>query len=237
MHPRFLPALLATAFLFQGLNAQQARPRLPPDVVMQAQEVQQLMQTQKYAEALDKLDALEARHPDRPELINIRGSLYMTSALRDLAKAEECFDLALKLAPGEFPLLFNKAEILFVKHDWPAAASAFQKLFDDHPKLPLVYRHMVLFKKLVCEVKQDRMAEAEKILNTHFTFMDDTPAFYFSKAAIAFQKKDIPGAEDWIKRANGIFKPAESSTYTDSLMEARWIANISLPDDGKKDSN
>jgi predicted Zn-dependent protease len=237
MHSRFLTALLATAFICQGLNAQQARPPLPPDVVVQAQEIQQLMQTQKYAEAMDKLDALEARHPDRPELINIRGSLYMTSALRDLAKAGECFDQALKLSPGEFPLLFNKAEILFVSHDWPAAALASQKLLDDTPKLPLVYRHMVLFKKLVCEVKQDHLPEAEKILNTHFTFMDDTPAFYFSKAAIAFQKKDIPTAEDWIKRANGIFKPAETGTYTDSLTEARWIANISLPAAEKKASN
>ena len=233
MNPRPF-CLLATLWILAGISvAQQAAAPLPADVMLQIQEVQELQVKQRYVEAMTKLDDLEARYPDRPELLNMRGSLYLTPALRDFAKAEEMFDKALKIAPNEFPLHFNKAELLFVKHDWPAAAKAFQKLLDDTPKLPMAYRHMVLFKRLVCEAKQDQIAAAEKTLADNFTFMDDSPAYYFGKAAIAFQKKEEAAAQDWVKRAGGIFKPAENSAYIDSFMEARWMPNIGLPEEPK----
>ncbi|MES2594975.1 MAG: tetratricopeptide repeat protein [Verrucomicrobiota bacterium] len=231
-----LPLCLLALCLFVGTSpAQQAAAPLPADVLLQMQEIQELQVKRRYVEAMNLLDEIEAKYPDRPELLNIRGSLYLTPALRDFAKADEMFDKALKLAPNEFPLLFNKAEVLFVKHDWAAAAKAFQKLLDDHPKLPLVYRHMVLFKRLICEVKQDQLPTAEKSLADNFTFMDDSPAYYYSKAAIAFHKKEEPAAQDWVKRAAGIFKPAENSAYVDCLMEARWMPNIGLPEDAPKE--
>lgn len=233
MNPRSL-CLLATLWILAGISAaQQGAAPLPADVMLQIQEIQEFQVKQRYVEAINLLDDLEAKYPDRPELLNIRGALYLTPALRDFAKAEEMFDKALKVAPNEFPLHFNKAELLFVKHDWPAAAKAFQKLLDDTPKLPMAYRHMVLFKRLVCEAKQDQIAAAEKTLADNFTFMDDSPAYYFGKAAIAFQKKEEALAQDWVKRAAGIFKPAENSAYVDTFMEARWMPNIGLPDEPK----
>lgn len=228
--------LLATFGFLSGISAaQQAGAPFPADVQLQIQEIQELQVKQRYVEAMNKLDDLEAKYPDRPELLNIRGALYLTPALRDFPKAAEMFDKALKLAPNEFPLHFNKAELLFVKHDWADAAKAFQKLLDDNPKLPLVYRHLVLFKRLICEVKQDQLPAAEKTLANNFTFMDDSPAYYFSKAAIAFHKKDEAQAQDWVKRATSIFKPAESSSYIDSLMEVRWMPNIGLPEEAAKE--
>lgn len=231
MIPRRLLCSLTAAFAIAATApAQQPLPPLPPEAMRSLQEIQQLQITNRYAEAVARLDDLEARFPDRPELLNLRGSLYMTPALRDFAKAEELFDKALKITPQEFPLHFNKAELLFVKHDWPAAQKAFQKLLDDNPKLPLVFRHLILFKRLICEVKQDQPAIAEKTLADSFTFMDDTPAYYFAKAALAFHKKDETTAQDWVRRAAGIFKRDENSSYLDCLMEARWMPNIALPE-------
>ncbi|GEP43035.1 tetratricopeptide repeat protein [Brevifollis gellanilyticus] len=227
--------LLATLCILAGNStAQQAAAPLPTDVMLQMQEIQELQVKQRYVEAMSLLDDIEAKYPDRPELLNIRGSLYLTPALRDFAKADEMFDKALKLAPNEFPLHFNKAEVLFVKHDWAAAAKALQKLLDDNPKLPLVYRHMVLFKRLVCEAKQGQLPAAEKTLADNFTFMDDSPAYYFSKAAISFHKKEEAAAQDWVRRATSIFKPAENGSYIDTLMEARWMPNIGLPEEAPK---
>ena len=40
-------------------------------------------------------------------------------------------------------------------------------------------------------------------------------------------------AKDWIKRAAGIFKTGENSSYMDTLMEARWVPNIGLPDEAE----
>ncbi len=215
--------------------AQEPSSQLPADVVLQIQELQELQQKHRYVEAVTKLDELEAKYPERPEFHNIRGSLYMSPALRDLDKAGECFDKALKLAPNELPPHFNKAELLLVKHDWVSASAAFQQVLQKFPKLPLQVRHVVLFKLLVSEVKQDKIADAEKTLADHFTFMDDTPAYYFSKSAIAFQKKDETMARDWIKRANGIFKQEEIAAYFDTLMEVRWVPNIGLPESPKSE--
>jgi tetratricopeptide (TPR) repeat protein len=212
-----------------------AQTPLPPEALLTAQEIQQLQQKQQYTEAMQKLDELEEKYPDRAELINMRGAMYMTNALRDLDKAEENFDRAAKLAPNDFAIRFNKAEVRFVKHEWAEAATAFQKLLDDFPKLPMTYRHIVLFKRLVCEAKLEQLTSAEKTLTDHFTFMDDTPAYYYSKAAIAFQKKDEAAAKDWLARANGIFKPQESSAYLDTLIEARWVPHLGIPEAPKQE--
>jgi tetratricopeptide (TPR) repeat protein len=218
--------LLFSAAMLLGAQPPSA---LPPEAIMAAQEIQELQQKNRFSEALEKLDELEGKYPDRSELVNMRGSLYMTNALRDLDKANEAFQRALKISPDEFRIHFNLAEVQFVKHDWSAASAAFQKLLDQFPKIPMTYRHMVIFKGLVCEVKQDHITQAEKTLSDHFTFMDDTPAYYYSKAAIAFQRKAEAEAKDWISRAGGIFKPQESAPYVDTLIEARWIPHLGLP--------
>ena len=59
-----------------------------------------------------------------------------------------------------------------------------------------------------------------------FTFMDDTPAYYFAKAALAFVQKKDDEAKEWLEKANVIFKSADNATYLDSLMETRHIPNI-----------
>lgn len=207
----------------------QEAPALSALTVQKFTEIQELQQRHRYVDAMAKLDELEAESPDLVDIYNMRGSIYLTPALRDFAKATEMFDKAEKMQPGSLPPRFNKAELLFVKHDWAGAQAAFQKLLEDFPKLPLQVRHLVLYKRLVCEVKQDQIEAASKTLKDHFTFMDDTPAYYMSHAAIAFQQKKESEAKDWIKRADGIFKTSENSAYMDTLMEARWVPNIGLP--------
>lgn len=208
----------------------QDKPRtLPPEVMQKMQEAQELQQRQRFVDAIAKLDELEALAPDLPDLHNMRGSIYLSPALRDFDKAKELFEKADKLSPGSLAPRFNLAELSFVKHDWAAAEAAFQQLLKDFPKLPMSVRHLVIYKSLICSLKQDQVPAAEKTLKDSFTFMDDTPAYYFSQAALAFQKKDETTAKDWMARASGIFKNDENSAYMDSLMEARWVPNIGLP--------
>lgn len=218
--------LLLTLLLAAPLFAQQ---KPSPEVILLLNETYQLQQEKRYAEALDKLDQIEALAPDLSDLHNMRGSIYLTPALRDFDKAQQLLDKAVALQPNSVAPRFNKAELLFVKHDWPAAAAAFQKLLDDFPKLQLPVRHLTVFKRLVCEVQLGQFDTAEKTLKSHFTFMDDTPAYYYGNAAIAFGRKDAAKAKDWLARAQTIYKPEEASAYLDALMEARWVDNISLP--------
>ncbi|SKB02895.1 Protein of unknown function [Prosthecobacter debontii] len=207
----------------------QAQEKTSSEVLEKLREAQRLQQENHYSEALQKLDELEAAHPDIPDIYNLRGSIFMTPALRDFAEAEKNFAKAEQLRPEAIEPRFNKGELLFVKHEWAQAEAAFQKLLDDYPKLPLQIRHLTLYKRLVCEVKLGKFEAAEKTLKDHFTFMDDTPAYYFSHAAIAFGKTHEGEAKDWLARAEAIFKPAELTAYLDTLMEVRWVPNISLP--------
>lgn len=192
-------------------------------------EAQDLKNAGKFTDALEKLDEVEALAPDTPHLPNLRGTIYLAPQLRDLDKAAELFTRAIELNPKDFIPKFHLAEVSYVRHDWQAAQAAFQKLLDDFPKTPLPIRHMVLFKRLVCEVKLERLDEAEKTLKDSFTFMDDTAAYYYAQAALAFGRKDEAKAKEWLGRAEGIYKKEDRATYEDSLMEARWLPNIGLP--------
>lgn len=222
VHLALLLTLNASAY------AQQV-PAIQPEVMQKLQEAQVLQQKQRFYDALEKLDELDAMTPNLPDVYNMRGSIYLSPSLRDFAKADEMFAKAETLQPNSLPPRFNRAELLFVKHDWAAAAAGFEKLLVDFPKTPMAVRHLVLFKLVVCAIKLDQTDVAEKRLKESFTFMDDTPAYYFANAALSFHKKNESEAKDWMLRANGVFKEGENSAYVDTLMEARWVPNIGLP--------
>ena len=84
------------------------------------------------------------------------------------------------------------------------------------PKLREDVRHLTQFKVIVCRLKQNHVAEAEELAK-NFTFMDDTPAYYFTKAAISFQKDDRNDAALWLGRAQRIFKLQQNSAILTPL--------------------
>lgn len=210
-----------------------AAPPPGPEVLPMLLQAQELKNQGRFTDALAKLDEVEAVAPEHPHLPNLRGTIYLAPPLRDLDRAAALFDEAAARSPGEFSPRFHRAEVEYVRHDWAAAQARLQQLLVDFPKMPQPVRHMVLFKRLVCEVKLERLTEAEQTLKQSFTFMDDTPAYYYAQAALAFGHKDEPKARDWLTRAGGIFKPTERSAYEDSLMEARWLPSLALPPVGE----
>ncbi|MDZ4288488.1 MAG: hypothetical protein U0984_11050 [Prosthecobacter sp.] len=200
-----------------------------PEAIAKIQEAQELSRRERFVDALAKLDEAEALSPNIAQIYNLRGSIYLSRPLRDFALATEMFNKAEALLPGTIVVAFNRAEVFFVKQDWPAAQKAFQKVLDDFQKIPVQTRHIILFKRLIAEAKLGQNEAAEKTLKDSFTFMDDTPAYYYAKAALAFQAKDEAKAKEWMAKAAGIFKAADVAPYLDSLTEARWIPDISLP--------
>jgi tetratricopeptide (TPR) repeat protein len=216
--------------LFCLISLSLAGAPLPePEVLQMLLQAQEMKQQGRFTDALAKLDEVEAVAPQHPQLSNLRGTLYLTPGLRDLDRAARLFDEAVARNPGEFSSRFHRAEVEYVRQDWAAAHARLQQLLVEFPKLPQPIRHMVLFKRLVCEVKLERLPAAEQTLKDSFTFMDDTPAYYYSQATLAFARRDEVKAKDWLTRAGGIFKPAERSPYEDCLMEARWLPSLALP--------
>lgn len=142
MNLRCLLPLLCLAMFPVWAQQPTAPAPVPPDVRQKLQEAYELQQTQKYADAMQKLDEVEALVPELPELYNMRGSLYLTPALRDFDKAQELLDKAESMNPNSLAPKFNKAELLFVKQDWTGAEKAFQNLLANFPKLPAAVRQI-----------------------------------------------------------------------------------------------
>jgi tetratricopeptide (TPR) repeat protein len=199
------------------------------DLSRRLSEVQALQVRSRFVDALIKLDEAQQKFPDSADVYNLRGSILLAPGIRDYAKAEEAFRKAAALQKGSLAPIFNLAEVAFVKNDWPEAKKRLDGVLAEFTKLPMTVRHVVLFKVLLCQLKLGEIAEAEGTMKKHFTFMDDTPAYYFSKAAFAFQKEDTSTAKEWVEKAAVIFGDRNNSAYMDCLMEARWIPNIGLP--------
>jgi tetratricopeptide (TPR) repeat protein len=233
---RHFLCVLACSVSFAPLGAQTPDPApaapLSPEVSEKLasiiKEVQQLHSRQRYAEAMLKLNEADTIAPNNAMLANVRGSIYTN--MRDFAKAKESFLKAQTLSPVAFEPRFNLTELLYVEQKYPEAEAAFTKLLADFPKLREDVRHLTRFKIIICQLKQNKTEDAIKG-TAAFTSMDDTPAYFFCKAAFAFQKDDKADAQSWIAKAQKIFKPQQNAVYLDSLMEARWLQSLAVPDE------
>jgi tetratricopeptide (TPR) repeat protein len=233
------PLILALIFglTASGLLAQTTAPTAPGSAAEVDEkfakligEVQTLQVRKRYTDAFEKLDEAEKLKPTSPAVFNIRGSMLLGAQLRDAEKAREQFRKAMTLDPNAMPPHFNLAETDFVVGEYAAAEKGFADVLKTFPKLPLAVRHLVTFKVLICQAKQNKIDEAEKLLKESFTFMDDTPAYYFSKAAIELQKKNEKAGNEWLAKAQIIFKrPADTESYIDSMMEGHYLNSMTTP--------
>jgi hypothetical protein len=78
-------------------------------------------------------------------------------------------------------------------------------------------------------VKLNRIPDAETLTKENFTFMDDTPAYYFAKSVIASGQKKDTESNEWLLKAQHIFKQPDNAAYLDSLMESGFIHSLSVP--------
>lgn len=203
-------------------------PTTNPEVQKLLGDAQDLQGRHRYFDALSKLDEAEKLAPNDPNVFNIRGAIYLVPAVRDFDKAKEQFQKSMALDPTALAPKFNLAELEFVKHSFSEAEPLFAALLKEYPKVPMGVRHLIVFKMLMSQSEQGKFDEANKTLKANFTFMDDTPAYYFAKSAICFAQKKEDEAKEWIEKANQIFKPAENNAYLDALMETRYVPNIMM---------
>jgi tetratricopeptide (TPR) repeat protein len=197
------------------------------------EEVQEMRKQNRYTDAIAKLDEAEKISPKNGLIFTMRGDVYLAPRRRDFDLAKEQFLKAKELDQQNPGPAFNLAELEFARHDFPTASAAFRKVVSDFPKLPQVIRHLSISRIVICEARQKKYDEAEKIIKESLTFMDDTPAYYFGHAAIAFAKKDEKMAQEWMLRATSIFKEHQTGPYIDAFKEMRWIPDVdyqALPD-------
>jgi tetratricopeptide (TPR) repeat protein len=187
-------------------------------------EASRLFQQKRVFETLEELDKAAKIFPDSPEIKNLRGSCYVEIRAFDKALVE--FNSALELSKDNLSVQFNIAEVLFVTKEWQKSHDLFSQILGNIPPEQIQLSRVVEFKILLCKKKLGQKEEAI-ILAEKYDFLDDSPFYYYAKAALAYDENDLTKAEEWQAIAGRIFRdPAVISPWQDTLVEYGYIKSF-----------
>jgi tetratricopeptide (TPR) repeat protein len=203
------------------------------------------MRSVRLQEALDRLNEAEKIAGETmSELENLRGAVY--TKIRDFSKAREHFSKALSLEKESFHPMFNLAELDFVEQKWTPASQAFGKLVEMNAKLREQQQakvedeerkealgrefektaRLMQFKIYICQLQEKKEKEADATMQNFRAYDDDTPAYYFAKAASSFVKGNKEEGEEWIESAKKIYPADIIEIYIDSFVEMKWLTTL-----------
>ena len=175
----------------------------------------------KFAEALKQLDAIDARQPDLAASKNLRGVILMRQGNYD--QAEAALQEAARIDPKFWNARFNMAEIPFLKKDWAEARNRFEQLLSSgESDLAKEASQLIQYKILLTYLLEgkDNMVDS---IQAKLELSPDTPAVDYVKAAVALQQKNQKEAKDWISAAEKNFSPQLNKLFAESLYEVGWL--------------
>lgn len=213
------PALLPNQQAFLNLPEESRK-----EFVKHLGEANRIFQQKRIFETLEELDKAAAIFKDSPELHNLRGSCYVEMRAFDKAMAE--FEKSVALSKDNPSILFNIGEVHFVTKEWKKALETFEKVMKLLPPENTALGRLVEFKILLSKKKLG-MDNDVAILAEKFDFLDDSPFYYYAQAALAYDNKDLVKAEEWLARANRIFRdPNVLAPWQDTLVEYGYIKSF-----------
>lgn len=174
-----------------------------------------------YREALQKLDALDARQPDMAAAQNLRGVAWMR--LTEYRKAETALRKAREIDPDFWEARYNLAEVPFLTQDWTEARRRFTALAaepNDH--LPGATNDLIQFKILLTFLLEGKEKMAGPVL-AKIKASPEGPAFYYAQAALALRHRDRQDAKAWMARAAKEFSPQTNRLFAESFYEVGWL--------------
>jgi tetratricopeptide (TPR) repeat protein len=215
------------------LPNQQAFLNLPEEsrkeFVKHLGEANRIFQQKRIFEALEELDKAAAIFKDSPVIYNLRGSCYV--GMRAFDKALTEYQKAAVLSKDNPSLEFNIAEVYFVTKEWQKSHDLFVKILKQIPPGNIALGRLAEFKILLCKKKLGKQDEAT-ILAEKYDFLDDSPFYYYAKAALAYDEKDLIKAEEWLAMAGRIFQdPNVLAPWQDTLVEYGYIKSFYGSDD------
>ncbi|QTN33933.1 tetratricopeptide repeat protein [Akkermansiaceae bacterium] len=187
-------------------------------------EASRFFQQKRIFECLEALREAEKIFSKSAELLNLRGSCYVE--MRAFDKASAAFEEAVKISPKNTSIRFNIAEVLFVTKQWKEAHDLFQEILREIPENNMSLSRLVEFKILLCKKKLGQDEEV-LIMAEKYDFQDDSPYYYYAKAALAYDEEKLLEAEEWLARANRIFRdPNIIAPWQDTLVEYGYIKSF-----------
>jgi tetratricopeptide (TPR) repeat protein len=175
--------------------------------------------------ALKKLDLADQVAPNIPDTYDMRGAIYAEQHAYE--KAEDAFEKAGQLNPGDFWPPYNIASLLLMQKKYPEAVDAFKKLavYSGHEEL-------VQFKIVFTDLLAGKPEDAKTVLDA-MKFPSDTPAYYYAQAAWAFFNKDQKAGNYWSSTGLKVFNLEKCLPFYDALATQHWLpmrnANGSVP--------
>lgn len=227
----YLFLLTALALALPSVSAQEPAPQppawiqqfnnLPEDskknYIEQFRKAEQLFAQKRTMECLFSLMELEKIFAGNPGLYNLRGACYIE--IRNVEKALENFEQALKLNPGNLTVQFNMAEARYVSHDYAGALKDLTELLP-YFKGNEGMTSLLQFKRYICARKLGNQTLAKELESLHGP-MDDTPYYYCTQAIIKFMEGDKDGAQEQLLSAIRIHGGTSAlQAFTDSMTEA-----------------
>lgn len=208
------PAPQASAWIQEFNNLPEASRK---SYIDQFRRAEQLFAQKRIMECLFSLMELEKIYAGNPGLYNLRGACYIE--IRNVEKALENFEKALKLDPANLTIKFNLAEAHYVSHDYARALKAFTELLPSFKANPGM-TSLLQFKRYICARKLDNQALAKE-LEPLYGPMDDTPYYYCTQAVVKFLDGDKDAAQEQLLSAIRIHSGTSSlQAFTDAMTEA-----------------
>ena len=137
---------------------------------------------------------------------------------------------ARELDPNLWEARFNLAEVPFLRKSWAEARDRFQALLErSSDEVQGATADLIQFKILLTYLLQNKEKNAALILD-RLKASSASPAYYYAKAAFAFQEKDETGARIDLRAAEKAYSPRLNKLFTESFYEVGWVAK---PDDAK----
>lgn len=187
-------------------------------------EANRLFQQKRVFETLEELNKTEKIFADSPEIMNLRGSCFVEMRAFDKALVE--FKKALALSKDNPSIEFNIAEVYFCTKEWKKSHDLFETIMKSLPQENLALGRLVEFKILLCKRKLG-MKDEVIILAEKYDFLDDSPYYYYAKAALAYEDNDLIKAEEWLAIAGRIFQdPNVLAPWQDTLVEYGYIKSF-----------
>ena len=176
---------------------------------------------EQYDEALKALDQIDARQPNLAESLNLRGVVLMRQG--KFGQAETALRKAVSLEPRFWNASFNLAEIPFLKKDWVEARNRFEGLMSGQSEgMQPETSQLIQYKILLTFVRQGKQGTVDWMLNK-FEAAKDSPALYYSNAALAFQAGKEKEAKEWLDSAKKKYPEPLNKLYSESLYEIGWM--------------
>jgi len=187
-------------------------------------EATRLFRQKRIFETLEAIDNAEKIFDQSAALLNLKGSCYVE--IRAFDKAMASFEEALEIDPENLSIQFNVAEVLFVSKQWQKAHDKLVLVLARVPEGRDSFARLIEFKVLLCKSKLG-LDEEVLILAEKYGYQDDSPYYYYAKAALAYESEDLLEAEQWLARANRIFRdPNIIAPWQDTLVEFGYIKSF-----------